>query len=357
MAGIVVALGPAAGLLAPHRLVISTWEVIGFCLAAFMVFALGVADDIVGLRVSVKFLVQIAAATIMVAMGWQFTAIRIPLEGYQQLGALGPLLSVVWIVGVTNAVNLIDGLDGLAVGIVAIIGCNLLILAALQGSFWTILVTSSIVGSCLGFLRYNWGPARIYLGDSGSLILGFLLAVVSMRSTPSVKATTALAVIVPVLALGLPVIDTLLVMWSRFLRGHDTMNRFAGMFQADRVHVHHLLVDGRTSGPRVMLILYGLATVFCAMALLVAASGNWRLGLAFLLVQILAVILVRSLGWRAQARCVVAHEIERLGGGLGAERNGALRREPASSMPAQMGAGDAAPGTAAVRRSARLVPP
>lgn len=310
---IVIVLGPAFALFVPDGFdALGGEHVVGFALAALLVFSLGLIDDLYGLRAVYKLAVQVVAASIVVAMGWQFHTLRLPVEGAFELGTLAPILSVVWIVGVTNAINFMDGLDGLAAGIVAIIGGSLLMLAVLQDSPETVVATSCVVGACLGFLRHNWSPAKIYLGDSGSLILGFLLATIPLRSSPSVKASAALAILVPILALGLPVFDTLLVMWYRFLRGHRTMNRIARMLHADRVHVHHLLIDGKTERRRVMLLLFGMATLFCAMALLVAASDSWRIGLGFVAVEFVAVVLVRRIGSTDEARGLAGRQIERL---------------------------------------------
>ncbi len=275
-------------------------EILGFGFALSIIFALGLTDDIIGLPPLPKLLCQILAASIVVALGWQFTNLRLPGVGSFYVGAVAPLLSVLWIVGVTNAINFIDGLDGLAAGIVAIISSSLLVLAVLQKSPETVIVTSCIAGACIGFLRHNRRPARIYMGDSGSLMLGFLLAAISLRS--SVKASAAVAILVPILALGLPVLDTLLVIWYRFLRGHRQMNRVARVIHADRKHLHHLLLETRAGRSSVMLTLYGLAIGFCLMALLVAASGSLWLGLAFLGVEFAAILLIREAGLRAEAR-------------------------------------------------------
>lgn len=334
--GIVVVLAPALAVYTPGAFAaLSAVDFVGFSFAVGLIFCLGVVDDLFGLRAVQKLVVQVAAASIVVAMGWQFHTLRLPVEGSFELGVLAPLVSVVWIVGVTNAINFIDGLDGLAAGMVAIIGGSLLVLAVLQESPQTIIVMSCIVGACVGFLHHNRCPAKIYMGDSGSLSLGFLLATVSLRSAPSVKASAALAILVPVLALGLPVFDTLLVMWYRFLRGHRTMDRFARMLHADRAHLHHLLVDCQTERRRVMTILFGMAATFCAMALLVAASDSWMMGLGFLVVEFVAVVLVRRFGLTAEARRVAGRKIDRLAHDPAAERQGATR--PVRGGPGEPG--------------------
>src|SRR6266446_2747975 len=138
-----------------------------------------------------------------------------PLWGNISLGFFGGLVTTVWIVGVTNAINLLDGLDGLAGGVAAIIASSLLVLACIQSNILMVMVTAAVVGACLGFLRHNWSPARIYMGDSGSLTLGFLLAVMSLHA--SLKDAAAVAILAPFLALGLPIIDTVLVMAVRFV--------------------------------------------------------------------------------------------------------------------------------------------
>jgi UDP-GlcNAc:undecaprenyl-phosphate GlcNAc-1-phosphate transferase len=299
--GILFSLGPSVLVISGRAFRdVSTTEIAGFTVAVLIIFALGVVDDIRGLSPYTKFLVQVVAAGILVAIGWQFTALRLPWEGRFYLGAVGPILSILWIVGITNAINLIDGLDGLATGVVAIIASSLLVLAVLQRRPETVIVASCLLGACLGFLRHNWRPAKIYLGDSGSLTLGFILAAITLRS--SVKASAALAVLVPMLALGLPLFDTLLVMWYRFLRGHRHLNRFARMFHADRNHLHHLLLETHTERSKTVLTLFGLAIGFCAMSLVVAASGSFWLGLAFLGVEFAAVLLIRRAGLNAEAR-------------------------------------------------------
>ena len=256
VASIAICLGPSLLLLKDGGLAISPMEVLGFTAAAAIIFGVGLTDDIRGLGPLQKLFFQLLAASIVVAIGWEFSALRLPGEGRFALGAVAPVVSVLWIVGVTNAINFIDGLDGLAAGIVAIIASSMLLLAVLQSSPETVIVTACIVGACVGFLRHNWRPAKIYMGDSGSLTLGFVLAAVTLRS--SVKASAAVAILVPILALGLPVIDTLLVMWYRFLRGHRRMNRVARIFHGDRKHLHHLLLETHTERSKVMLTLFGL---------------------------------------------------------------------------------------------------
>jgi len=203
---------------------------------------------------------------------------------------------------VTNAINLIDGLDGLAGGVVAIISTSLLAYAVLQGNTGTVLLMAATAGSCIGFLRHNWEPAKIFMGDSGSLSLGFLLAAATVHS--SLKAPAAVAILVPILALGVPVMDTLLVMAVRFLdrpKGPMT-GRFLRMFHADRQHLHHLLSHFGGARSRIVTMIYLLVVSFGAMALVVAVTGNINLGIALIVLEFLIVLGMRQMGLALAAR-------------------------------------------------------
>src|SRR2546428_12033484 len=185
---------------------------------------------------------------------------------------IGGLITVVGIVGVTNAVNLLDGLDGLAGGVAAIIATSLLVFACIQANILMVIVTSAVAGACLGFLRHNWAPARIYMGDSGSLTLGFLLAVMSLHA--SIKGAATVAILVPILALGLPIIDTILVMAVRFVESPQAshLRRFARMFKADRNHLHHRMARVAPQFKRIVLVIFFVAACFCATSLFVAET-------------------------------------------------------------------------------------
>ncbi|MGA2262339.1 MAG: MraY family glycosyltransferase [Acidobacteriota bacterium] len=280
---------------------ISNLEAVTLPLAFFIIFICGLLEDTLGLSPISRVLMQATAALLVIRAGWSFGAIYLPFVGDLKLGALTGLISLLWIVGVTNAINLLDGLDGLAGGVVAIIASTMLIFSLWHQDYLTVLVMGAMVGACMGFLRKNWAPAKIYLGDAGSLTLGFLLAIVSVRS--SVKVSAAIAILVPILALGLPVIDTLLVMLFRFTqkRHSPLARRFARMFRADRNHLHHLMTGlGRSRG-RIVLGIYAVALVFCAMALVAATSRNATLGFALVGVEILVVFGMRQLGLHADA--------------------------------------------------------
>jgi UDP-GlcNAc:undecaprenyl-phosphate GlcNAc-1-phosphate transferase len=263
---------------------------------------LGVVDDLLGVSTLNKILLQTAAAVLLVRAGWAFDVLSLPGDGMIHLGILGKVVSVLWIVGVTNAINLIDGLDGLAGGVVAIISSSLLIYALINGNLLTVILMAATAGACIGFLRHNWAPAEIFMGDSGSLTLGFILAVISVHS--SLKAPATVAILVPLLALGVPVVDTLMVMAVRFLerpKGRFA-SRFLRMFRADRQHLHHLLERLGARRARIVGWIYALVLVFCSLALVVALTRSRTLGVLLLVVEVGVILAMRALGMRGAAR-------------------------------------------------------
>jgi UDP-GlcNAc:undecaprenyl-phosphate GlcNAc-1-phosphate transferase len=271
-------------------------EVAALGLGTALVFLVGTVDDLVGVSAVKKLLFELVAAWFLVRIGWSFEVLRLPLVGEVHLGIWGFPVSLLWIAGVTNAINLIDGLDGLAGGVVTIISTSLLVYASLQGNPGSVILMAATAGACLGFLRHNWEPARIFMGDSGSLTLGFLLGAVSVHS--SIKAPAAVAILVPILALGVPVIDTLLVMAVRFLdrpKGPVT-GRFLRMFHADRNHLHHLLSHFGSRRSRIVGVIYLAVLCSCGMALFVAATGESTLGVTLLVVEFGVILAVRQMG-------------------------------------------------------------
>jgi UDP-GlcNAc:undecaprenyl-phosphate GlcNAc-1-phosphate transferase len=306
--GVAIALGVGSACALSYVLRWDRWvdvvprdELLALALGTGLVFLLGLADDLVGVTPGQKFLVQVLAAWLVVRVGWSFSSLRLPAVGQIELDLWGPVLSVIWIVGVTNAINLIDGLDGLAGGIAAIVAASLLAYSVVQGNQGTSILFAGVFGACLGFLWHNWEPARIFLGDSGSLTLGFLFGAMTAHS--SIKAPAAVAILVPILALGLPVIDTLLVMALRFVegRGRPLAGRMARVMHADRNHLHHVLERVVRRRSRLVVALYAVVGLFCGGALAVALGGGLTLGLALLLVEVAIVIGMRRMGLAAEA--------------------------------------------------------
>jgi len=350
LGGVAIALGLACGCALGLAIQGGAWaetlprrELFALAFGTGLVFLVGLVDDLFGVSPAQKFLVQFLAAWLLVRVGWSIDVLRIPGVGPVELGFWGGVISLVWIVGVTNAINLADGLDGLAGGLVAIVSGSLLVFSAIQGNPGSVLLMAAIVGACLGFLRHNWAPARIYLGDSGSLTLGFLLAAISVHS--SLKAQAAVAILVPILALGLPVIDTLLVMGLRFLdgRGASIAGRFARMFRADRRHLHHLLGELLRQHRVIVGLIYATVLLFCAAALYVAVTQELTVGLALLVVEFGVIFAMRRLGMTRGAQRLVEEQKQELQPRLApwreaaGERGDAAREADAGVLPGDPG--------------------
>ena len=277
-------------------------DLVALVLGTGMVFLVGLVDDVARVSILKKLFVQVVAAWILVSMGWQFTKLGLPNGEVVQLGAASAILTILWIVGVTNAINLLDGLDGLASGVVAIIAASFLVYSLTLGSAFAAVLMAGILGACLGFLPHNREPARIFMGDAGSLTLGFLLGAMSVETT--LKSPVAVAILVPMLALGVPVMDTMLVMGVRFLERPKgrVFRRFLRMFHADRNHLHHLLEVLVVSRRTTVRWIYGMVVASCVMALTVALTKRGGLGFVLVAVELVAVALVRQLGLAKRAR-------------------------------------------------------
>ncbi|HEX2224825.1 MAG TPA: MraY family glycosyltransferase [Thermoanaerobaculia bacterium] len=292
-------------------------EMLALAVGTALVFLVGLVDDLVGVSAAKKFVFQAIAAWLLIQAGWSFEVLRLPFVGEIDLGLFGGVVSVLWIVGVTNAINLIDGLDGLAGGVVAIIALSMLGYAVLQGNSGTVILMAATAGACLGFLRHNWEPARIFMGDSGSLTLGYLLAAVSVHS--ALKAPAAVAILVPILALGVPVMDTVLVMAVRFLdrpKGAIT-ERFLRMFHADRQHLHHLLAHVGGKRSRIVAIIYSVVLSFCGLALVVAVTGQDTLGVMLVALEFSVILFMRQLGLSMEARRIARQQKDEMKVDLG----------------------------------------
>ncbi len=220
--------------------------------AAALVFGVGLADDLYGVGPKLKLLVQIAAALLAYSNGVAVDGIA----GYPLPEWMSVVLTVAWLVGCSNAFNLIDGMDGLATGVGAFATFTILTAALLHENVTLALATAPLVGALLAFLRYNFNPASIFLGDSGSLTLGFVLG--CFGAIWSQKSATVLGMAAPLMALSIPLLDTGVAIVRRFIRRQP-------IFGADRNHMHHRLLDRGWSPRRVALIIYsacGLAAAF-----------------------------------------------------------------------------------------------
>ena len=226
------------------------------------IVALGLIDDIRGMRARWKILGQIAIALFVCVSGYTLTTVSLPFVGEWHLGLpAGGLLTMLWVVGLINAFNLIDGVDGLATGSALIGTIALVILSVVQDNMYVLFVGVAFAGSLFAFLRVNFPPAKIFLGDTGSMFIGYVLAVLTLVGAQKSEAATI--VIAPMLALSLPVFETFVSIARRYLRG-------VPIFSGDADHTHHRLLDKGYSQPEVVLTLYGIAILLAAAAILSA---------------------------------------------------------------------------------------
>ncbi len=264
-------------------------RVLGLLLGGLVMFAVGLLDDIKGVGAKHKLAVQVVAAVIAWAFGFRVDVIGLPFLGEFSFGLLSLPATVLWIVGIINAVNLIDGLDGLAAGVVFFAGVTNFVVAYMTGTIFVAVVMAAMAGAVLGFLFFNFNPARIFMGDSGSYFLGFILAVCSI-SGPLQKASAAVSIVVPLVALGVPIIDTLLAIVRRFLERRP-------LFSPDRGHIHHRLLDMGITHRRAVLIIYGVSIALCVGAIGIAFGRQWEVGAAILGVSAVLFGLIRFIGY------------------------------------------------------------
>ena len=245
---VVVTMTAIIGLFGQHVLATNARglaTVIGGALAVHLV---GLVDDVRPMHARWKFLAQVVIALGVYVAGLRVTTLSLPFAGIVNLGSvIGMLFTIAWFVGITNAFNLIDGLDGLAAGAALFALTTMFVVASLNGLVGAATVTIILAGATVGFLCFNFHPASIFLGDSGSLFLGFMLAGIGLLG--SQKSPTVIVVAIPIVSLGLPVLDTTLAVARRFLRGQP-------IFSADRAHIHHRLLSLGHSPRRVALLLY-----------------------------------------------------------------------------------------------------
>ncbi len=273
-----------------------------------LVLILGIWDDIRPLTPSKKFLGQFIAATIVYIAGFRITSLTHPLSSESiYLGILAFPVTIVWMVGITNAINLIDGLDGLACGVAFIASLTIATISFLKGDMTTAMMSLLLAGAVLGFLRYNFNGARIFLGDSGSLFIGFSIAILSIQS--STKGSAAFSILVPVLALGLPIMDTLLSMTRRIIRStipekqksKSLAGKLSTMFVPDREHIHHQLMARGLSHRNVVLLLYLVSCVFGLGAIVATVTNNFMSTPILLIVGIVTFFGIYQLRYKEMA--------------------------------------------------------
>lgn len=266
---------------------ITTWEW-GVVLGATIIVIGGFLDDKYEIKPWQKILFQVAAACCLIGFGVRIKILTNPfykINPYIDVNLwISIPFTIIWVIGITNALNLIDGLDGLAAGVAFISTITIFIVAILNGRQEAVYMTGILSGAILGFLPYNFNPASIFMGDTGSQLLGFLLAAISMEG--AIKSAAAFSIAVPILALGLPIYDTLFAIIRRKINGKPIM-------QADKGHLHHRLLDMGLSQKQAVIIMYLISAVLGGIAILAMEVTK----ASYILLAMVMIILV-ALAWK-----------------------------------------------------------
>ena len=266
----------------------------GFFIGIVILGIICYVDDVKGIPSYVKLSAQIIAAIIVVACGIRIEHISIPFtEGKIVIsGIFSYIITVCWIVGITNAINLIDGLDGLSSGVTLISCLSLLMVFALNESpLIAIVLITALAGGIVGFLPFNFSPAKTFIGDTGSNFMGFSLAIISILGVA--KTYTALVLIAPIIILGMPIFDTLFAICRRIVKGKS----IKAVFKPDKGHLHHKLMAKGYSQKQAVLIMYGITATLGMFAVILLESGIWK-ALSFALL----IVAIATIGYKDMSR-------------------------------------------------------
>lgn len=262
-------------------------KLIGFFIGIVILGIVCYIDDSKGIPSLIKLAAQIIAAVIVVICGIRIEDISIPFsEGKIVINEiLSYILTVCWIIGITNAINLIDGLDGLSSGVTLISCLSLLMVFALNMSpLIAIILITALAGAIVGFLPFNFNPAKTFIGDTGSNFMGFSLAIISILGVA--KTYTALVLIAPIIILGMPIFDTIFAIFRRIIKGKS----IKAVFKPDKGHLHHKLMAKGYSQKQAVLIMYGITAILGMFAIILLESGVWKaLSFALIIFSIIAI--------------------------------------------------------------------
>ncbi|TDM12611.1 glycosyltransferase family 4 protein [Macrococcus lamae] len=262
LGGVVLLISFLIGLVIGHPV---EREFIPIVIGAILINLLGIIDDLYDLRPIVKLIGQIAISSIVVYHGITLDLITLPFGFIIEFGILSIPVTIIWIVAVTNAINLIDGLDGLAAGVSLIALCTIGFISILQQNIFIMMICSVLIGSLIGFIRYNFYPAKIFLGDNGALMLGYIIGVLSLLGF---KNITLISLFFPIIILAVPFIDMLVAMIRRYRQGKPIM-------QADKSHLHHKLLELGYTHPQTVILIYSIAILFSIASIILYLSTNW----------------------------------------------------------------------------------
>ena len=242
---------------------------VGLLIGAFLMFLIGMVDDYAKTRKKdfpawPKFIIQILAASVLVYTGAVIKGIEDPIHNDYFISFapwISAVLTIIWVVGIVNVFNFLDGLDGLAGGIAAMSATTLLFISTMKGDISSAISAAALIGGCLAFLRFNFYPARIIMGDAGSTFIGYVLAAVSVMG--AFKSATAISIFVPVLALGVPIFDAIYVVMRRVIEGRP-------VYKADRTHGHYRLMASGLTQVQTVSVMYLVALGFSVVAIAIA---------------------------------------------------------------------------------------
>ena len=264
-------------------------EVKPLVIGAVLIYLVGLIDDIYDLTPILKLLGQVIAALVVVYYGVTIDFISLPIGPTIHFGILGVPITVIWIVAITNAINLIDGLDGLASGVATIALMTIGFIAILQANIFIIMICSVLIGALLGFLCFNFHPAKIFLGDSGALLVGFIVGFLSLLGF---KNITFVSLFFPIVILAVPFIDTLFAMIRRVKKGQRIM-------QADKSHLHHKLLELGYSHRQTVILIYSIALLFSLSSIILYLSQPWGVLMMLVLILITIELIVEFTGDRS----------------------------------------------------------
>lgn len=265
-------------------------EIISIIMGGTIIVMGGIIDDLKELRPRTKFMFQIVAGLILIFGDVKVDFVTNPFTKNISLLYLNWLsipITLFWIVGITNTLNIIDGLDGLSAGVAMISSITLMIVAGKFGYASVIILSAAVAGACLGFLPFNFNPAKIFMGDTGALFLGFMLAAITIEGV--MKSVATIAIVAPILILSVPIFDTTFAIFRRLLNGQS-------ISAADKGHLHHRLLNRGYSQKKSVLILYGISAVFGLFAILVSQANSRQAVYSSLALLVVSVLVAIKLG-------------------------------------------------------------
>lgn len=258
-----------------------TTDIVALLIGGTLIVILGLLDDVYQLPAKVKLFGQIFAAGVLIFLGIEIEAVTNPFGGYIFLGYFSIPVTLIWIVSLTNVVNLMDGLDGLAAGVATIASVSIIYFSLEQGFYPVSIIATALAGSTLGFMKYNFNPATIFMGDTGSMFLGYMLAAISIFG--AAKTATTISLVIPALALGLPIMDTAFAIIRRYSNGKP-------IFAPDKGHLHHRLLAMGMSQKQTVLLIYVFSAILGFSAILLADAN--RISAMVIIGVIFAVVFV-----------------------------------------------------------------